>query len=176
MSAIAPSLSSALGPNAVPSCFGVGCDLSGSSLYFYSKCSVTTILRITTPFSCATPSAIWFSLTISNFSGGNVVFLTLNFKGGNLQCYRTIILLLQAAMPKNSYFCPGCPRRGKYQKIVHHMTAEPAHQLGLLWKQVFVLISTKSFMTRSYRETCKFLMLQNASCRQGRSCCGSSSE
>lgn len=68
---------STLGPNGTQSIVGVGCDITDTVLSFYSKGTSTANPKIPTTFSCATPSLLWFSLTIFNQNNSNVVYVTL---------------------------------------------------------------------------------------------------
>jgi hypothetical protein len=72
-----PLLMSSLGPATAASIIGVGCDLGNSVLSFYSN-GVALTTKIPTTYSCATPSQLWFNLTITNQNNSNVVLLTLS--------------------------------------------------------------------------------------------------
>jgi hypothetical protein len=74
---VAPAFNSGLGPSTAPSILGIGCDIGNSVLSFYSN-GTTTTTKIPTTYSCATPSQLWFNLTITNQNNSNVVLLTLS--------------------------------------------------------------------------------------------------
>jgi hypothetical protein len=80
ISTVAPAFAAALGPNTstVQSILGVGCDVGDSVFSFYNKGVTTTNPKIPTSFSCATPCALWFNLTIVDQSNSNVVAVTLS--------------------------------------------------------------------------------------------------
>ena len=71
-----PNFSSTSSPYLAPSIIGVGCDLGSSVLSFYSN-GTGSVTRIATTYSCATPSALWFNLTITNQNNSNIVILDL---------------------------------------------------------------------------------------------------
>jgi hypothetical protein len=74
---LAPPFNSTAGPNTASNIMGVGCDLGDTVLSFYSRGASGGSVKTPTTFSCATPSALWFNLTVFNQNNSNIVSLLL---------------------------------------------------------------------------------------------------
>jgi len=73
----APAWSGLITPDTTVSWFGVGHNYSDGVVSFYNKGSTGVGSKISTAFSCATPSVLYFSLTMINQLGSNDVLLVL---------------------------------------------------------------------------------------------------
>jgi len=76
-STTSPIWSALITPDNTVSWFGVGHNYSDGVVSFYNRGSLGTGSKISTAFSCATPSVLYFSLTMINQLGSNDVLLVL---------------------------------------------------------------------------------------------------
>jgi hypothetical protein len=103
---VAPSFSSTLGPNTSQNLLGIGCDFGDTVLSFYSKGTATTNVKIPTNFSCATPCALWFSLTIYNQNNSNNVYITLSEQTTNTSVTQLYIMTGSSHIVNTSLLYP----------------------------------------------------------------------
>ena len=105
----APALSSTVAINSLQNMIGVGCDTGDTVLSFYSRgATVGTAngTKVSTPFSCSTPSTKIFSLTFYNPTNSDVIIMKLYDQETDTSVYQSYTLGLSTTPISTSPLVP----------------------------------------------------------------------